>query len=305
MYNNERKQRYIEEKTQQTILNPYFLPNMFNKISVVEEEKGKDIADFSTYDILECYKRLNTTSLEFLRNLNSQLSTYTQWCMQQNLVMDNQNHYFEIKDQMLKDSLNKFLFNIKFVTRETIVDWANQLLNAQDSFILLALFEYGRGQQWKDILQVKLEDVSKDSIKLPTGRTVRISPELRQYAIKAAEETIYNKYKTNGEFHEVNLLPSEYIVKDKYNAMYTDNKHRARVMIYNTERIYNYLGISDYMTNGGIIESGKLHMVRERAAHYGITPKEYIYSDYKKEIEEQYNCVITRPRFMTKYGDLL
>lgn len=305
MYNEERKQRYIQEKTQQIIINPYFLPELFNKISPVEQEKRKDIADFSNYDIKDCYKYLSLTSLDSLRNINSQLSTYTIWCIQQNLVADNQNHFAEMGDAIFQSCLNKFLLTKKIVSREMVVDWARQLLNAQDSFILLALFEFGRGKQWSDILQAKITDISGNTMKLASGRTVQISTELKKYAIQASQATVYYRYGDEKEDKQMIFQTSEYIVKDKWNAVHTDLHHRARVMVFTMMRILKYLGIDAYVTNGGIIESGKVHMVRERSAFYNMTPAEYIYSGHRHEVENQYNCVITRTQFMTKYGDLL
>ena len=59
------------------------------------------------------------------------------------------------------------------------------------------------------------------------------------------------------------------------------------------------------MTANGLSESGKIHMIKERSEQLGITPKDYVYSNYIQEVEEQFNCRIVRSSFMLKYGDHL
>ena len=95
MYNEERKRRFISEHNVEVTLPNNYLECQFNKISNVEETLNKDLCNFTFYEITEYYKLLNLTSTVSLSVMNSQFSLYTQWCLQQNLVDDGQNHFLE------------------------------------------------------------------------------------------------------------------------------------------------------------------------------------------------------------------
>jgi hypothetical protein len=69
--------------------------------------------------------------------------------------------------------------------------------------------------------------------------------------------------------------------------------------------MFEYLGVGSYMSPNSIVESGKLHMIKKRAKELGITPKEYLYSEYIKEVETQFGCTITRSIYGKKYDEYL
>lgn len=49
----------------------------------------------------------------------------------------------------------------------------------------------------------------------------------------------------------------------------------------------------------------KIDMIKNRSAELGISAKDYIYSDYIREVEEKYNCKIVKSVFWIKYEDYL
>ena len=99
MYNDTIKTRYIQEKSSTTNMPNGYLARMFNKTDSFESKLDKDISNFTVYEIEDLYKTLNIKSVEYLTVLHSHLSLYTQWCMQQNLVLDCQNHFAEPETQ--------------------------------------------------------------------------------------------------------------------------------------------------------------------------------------------------------------
>ena len=116
MYNKEYKERFIAERE-----NKKYLECQFEKVSSMETELNKDVSNFTYYEIVEYYKLLNTCSLEYLRVLNSQFSLYTQWCLQQNLVSDSQNHYLELRTEDYDNCINKALINLKVIPKSVIL----------------------------------------------------------------------------------------------------------------------------------------------------------------------------------------
>ena len=59
------------------------------------------------------------------------------------------------------------------------------------------------------------------------------------------------------------------------------------------------------MSANTITESGKIYMIKERAKILRKTSKNYIYSDYIKEVEEKYDFRMIRSTFWLKYEEYL
>lgn len=303
-YNEEIKKRYVEEKGNKTLVPASHLLNTFKKSAEYEFEHGKDLCDWTRYEITEYYKILNSTSLEVLINLNSVFSQYTQFCLENNLVKDNQNHYLEINFNILNNCINKAILNKKVVTRETVLEWVNELPNPKDKFILLGTFEFGKSNDHQDITNAKQDDVEGYRLKL-ADRTVDISDELLDIIYDCEITDEY--YSISGSCtRTMPLVDYGYIVKSYPNQSIDATVYQKGRNVYaSSRRIMQYLGIGDWMNLSAISESGKLHMINKRAKELGMSAVEYIYSDFIKEVETQYNCKITRSIYMKKYKEYL
>ena len=176
-YNEELKKRYIKEKEKILSVSSNYIDVQFRKSSEMEYELNKDISNWTTYEIIEYYKILNMTSYESLLCVNSTLSQYTQFCLENSLVKDNQNHYLEMTKDLLADCINKAILEKKIVERETVLRWVEELPNPRDQFILLSLFEYGKSKDFKDIVYARPQDIQGNKLKL-SNRTVNISDKL-------------------------------------------------------------------------------------------------------------------------------
>ena len=152
MYNEEQKNRYINMRENEVVVNKFTLRSYFERSEVLEKKLDKDVCNFSVYDIYELHKILNMSSLSSLSMLNSNYSMYTQWCLQEGLVSDSQNHFLEITRENLSKCINKSLIQKKLVSREQILDWtSHSLLNQMDQFILLSLFDFFKSKNFCDI----------------------------------------------------------------------------------------------------------------------------------------------------------
>lgn len=308
MFNKEIKERYISEKDQSAILPKEYLKCHFNKLEKYEEESNKDVCCFTVREIREYYKTLNTSSLEYIATLNSQLSQYTQWCLQNNLVVDNQNHFLEFDLNAMKECLNIVKLNKKIVTREEVLRWCEQLPNPKDQFIILGLFEGLKGKDFCDFTKLKPSDVNGNTLSLHNNREIEVSDKLISYIHDSIEETKYypcivGTYNLN---RIIDLVDFGYVIK-YYPNMQEDatDFQKGRVIYNGIRRSLQYIGVFETMTANGLSESGKIHMIKERSEQLGVIPKDYVYSNYIQEVEEQFNCRIVRSSFMLKYGDHL
>ena len=305
MFNKELKERYIQEKSESVTLPSHYLECQFNKVEKTEQELNKDVCDFTAYEIIEYYKILNISSLESLAVMNSHFSMYTQWCLQNNIVKDNQNHFLEIDLEQIKKCINKIMFKKKIVSREQIISWCDQLPNPKDQLVILGLFEGMKGKDFSDFVNLRPQDVHGNKLKLFDGRELIVSNKLLKYIKESIKETIY--YSSSGGQQKVMpLVDKGYVIKSYPNTKEGTSAFAKGRIIYNSiSRSLNYVGVLDFMSANSIFESGKIDMIKRRSKELGISAKNYVYSSHIKEVEKKYNCKIVRSVFWIKYEDYL
>ena len=309
MYNSEIKQRYIEKKESDTIISDGALDNLFNRTMEFEENFGKDLSCFTYYEIEEMYKTWNSSSFNTLQVQHSSLTMYTDWCINNSLVVDFQNHFREFNREKLTNCLNLVVFNSRVFNREQILEWCNDVYtkNPSDAFILLALFEGIRGDNYSDIANLKMSDFNAEelTVRLPYNKkTVKISQQLYNYAKKADETLVYHSLLSNAEFP---LLNDDLIIKNKYNAvMGANEKNRNRRVEKRVKQMAEYFGLDNILTTKALIESGVLYYVIQKCKETGLEPYECI-KRYGEEIEYQfdYKIIRTNRRFCDRYKEYL
>ena len=305
MYNEELKFRFINERDEQIITSNNYLVNLFEKSSVTEEELNKDLCNFTFYEIEEFYKLLNASSINALSVINSHYSSYTQWCMQQNLVADGQNHFTEMWFGNFSNCINKGKMNMQVLSKEIIYDVIKQLNNPKDQFIILGLFEGIKGKDFCELANLKPEHIKGNVVQLCTGREVEISNKLLSIIEDCIETHEY--YATTGKEEKViPLVDNGYIIKDYPNVQDGRLEKRSGRSVKNSiERTVKGLGLHGIVTANNIVESGKLNMIKEQAKEKGMSCKEYICSSHLNDVKEKFNCTISTSRYIIKYEDYL
>ena len=108
MYNEEQKNMYINHRKKDVSF--VYLSNIelqFKRTAETEKELEKDVCNWNLYEIVDFYKMYNCTSYEVLLCINSTLSKYTNFCLENGLVKDNQNHFLECSTDTLESCINK------------------------------------------------------------------------------------------------------------------------------------------------------------------------------------------------------
>lgn len=310
MYNEDVKKRFIEEKENTTIMSPNFILNKFKHIESTENELGKDLSNFTTDEIISYYKLSNFTSYDSLNITNNLFARYTQWCLQNSLVKDNQNHYLEFTPHILNTCMNKALIAQKIISKDTLYSWIKDLENPRDIFVFLCLFEFGRSKDFVEISNAKLKDLNGNELTLCTGRTVKISNELKNIIYDCVDATTYVAITSdrNGSKPTLrNLVDNGSIMKMTYNSNINANDATKGRGIYSLiQRNLDYLDVQSNISSNDIVDSGKIHFIKERAKELGITTYEYVYnSKYLQEVNHQFGCKITRSVFWLRYKEYL
>lgn len=299
-FNEEQKIRFIKKKDEATFTTSYH-ERQFNKSAEYEAELGKDLSNWTVYEILEYYKMLNFSSLSSVDILNSLFSDYTQFCLENSLVKDGQNHFLEITIELKNSCLNKMIKNRKILDREMLLDLVDQLPNPKDQFIIISLFEYGKSNDFRDMSNAKPEDVIGNILRL-SNREVKISDKLLEIIEACKIEDKYYSI-TGKNTSEMPLIDDGHIIKKYPNNVSSNARRNGRNIYVACKRIFEFLDIS-WLTPNDITTSGKIHMIRTRSKELEITAKEYIYK-YINEVENQYDSKIIKNRFLTEYESYL
>lgn len=286
MYNEELKRRFIEKRSNEVILpHPNYLECQFEKTAEMENELGKDLYDFATHEIIEYYKMLNLACVSTLSVMNSHFSHYTRWCLEQNLVKDNQNHFLELNTDNFKNCINKIMREAKMLTKNIIDQMLEELENPRDQFVILALFEGIKGAGYCEIIKLRPEDIRDGVAYLCTGRKVKISKKLENIIEECIITNIH--YSTGVGRREYPLKDNGYVYKDLYNTFVLTEDRRSSNMRMQIKRILEFLGMVDYITGNDIYNSGKLHRIKLKASEYNISCKELVNSAKYVEIMKE------------------
>ena len=310
MYNKETKERYIEEKKATTILPNSYLERLFKKTEVFEIEHGKDVSNFTFYDIEEMYKTWSMSSLQSMQVINSALSMYTQWCLKQNLVIDSQNHYLEITKDVMNGTLNQLKAKSKIITREQLLSLLPELPNASDAFLLLALFEGICGKEYCELSNLELKDIKGNIATLCTNREVAMSDELTRLVNESGNTYEYYPVSANAKKEKISFdAYDNKIIKDFCNtALDTCDFQIGRRIYRKIKRSVDYIGMA-HLNGNNIVECGKVYFINKICEERKITAKEYLYSKIgSEELKNQFGgsfASSARIAFIKKYEEYL
>lgn len=284
MYNEERKQRYLKEES---LSNTPTLIRLFKKSETFEQANNRDLCEWSATEIITFFKYLNTGSVNTLVVYRSLLTNYTQWCLQNNLTETGQNNWQIITQNILRECINKQK-NIVLI-RQEVLDICQDVENDGDAFLLLGTFEgigsYGKSRE--ELVEARRSDINVDNntIKLCTGRILKISDELKYYAIEASKATVIH---AGGKDYPVsNDEPYDLIIKTKKRKNEKDDPHRSGIRCY--VRLCKIISDHGYVVSiAGIENSGKIEYLNEQAIKSEMSVEEWL------SIKENENKFIER-----------
>ena len=305
MYNETIKKRYKQEREKTIVVPQYALDLDFKKTNTFEEQLDKDVYDFTVYEILNMYKTWNSKSIDTLYVINNRLSQYSQWALEQNLVVDNQNHFLEINRDMLLGCINMIAQQKRIVSREQMIAWCSRLPNACDKFIFLGLYEGLNGKDYEDFWNTTIEDIDKQKriIRVKRGE-LPISDTLIDYA-EESNRTL-ELYPMTGDMARVTkLVENGKIIKLKINSMYDDPFHNGKNIYVSIVRVCKFLDIDQWYNTRQANESGIINFIKHGMKQYGLSFRDYLWSDHLREAEFQYDRKIVRSSFYTKYKHLI
>lgn len=309
IYNQETKERFLDSID----LNQYprrWWERVFEKSYMFEVRNNKDLYSFTTPEILEFYKFLDIRSLTPLIVYNANLVKYGQWALNENMITDGQNHFYEMDNEVLFTCVNQAKLNKSILSYDEFFEIVrDKIVNEQDKFVFLCIFEGIKGRYYQEIVDLKLSDIDKEksTVKLSSGRTIAVSKEFIDYAERADNEHDYisllGEYGVGNKI--IKLIPSSTIYKEKQNS----NGRVVNRTVYNTivRNIESINDLNSTITSKSISDSGMIYYLNRRADEKGTTVAELLKNpETCQDIIDKYNFNIrTRVRWLMQYENFL
>ena len=308
LYNDEIKRRFIEERLQENVFSERFLLLQFDYVAEYEREHNKDVCNFSLYEIMEYLKMRGFVSLESANVTASILNSYTTWCLQNSLVHDGQNHFEELSQDLLMNTLNKAVLDLRLIDRETFVKYVNEIVNPRDQFVLMMLFETGKSKDFEHIFsaQFKNFNAGTNELKLYDGRIVKVSNELAHIIDDSYDADIYYSISGNNAKKTTLITIDDRIMKSYPNQTSDVSVFQQGRVVYNScVRSLRYLGL-DFMNANAVVEAGKIAYITEQAKTKGVSGIKLLQDrEFVNKLEYQFNFNLNKRMFIRKYNDYL
>ena len=299
MYNADQKYEYIEKNEGRNSNLATAMSFIFKATEPIEESKGKDVAEFTVAEIMELYKSFTSRSFYNLTNRHSQLKWYAQWCLENNMIRDNQNHFTEISLENLKDCINTGYQRQGIMTRSEMESEIVQLLNARDQCLVYALFEGVQGKEFCELTELNVKQIKGNTLKLAT-RTIEVNPRLIELMRQSTEEYKYYSYGTSPREYPYDEADPN-VFKKTYNSK-QETQIRKRQRLYTClQRIKEYLG-NAAISATSLTESGRIDYIKSFMAKDG-TDLEATVRRHEKEIINKYGTFGSVPTYLMNYGD--
>lgn len=289
MYNEELKQKFIDTQVDS-------MKNMVKSIFIasekLENEKDKDIAEFTIDEIFDMFNQIGSKTYRSLYLKKTYLANYVDF-YQENRHIDIENNYRNITVNDLIEFTKINLPNRKCLLRSDILSIIDRLPNAIDQFFILALYEGIRGDKYIDLLSLKMSDIDKETLtaNLASGKKIKISKELYECARMAAAQVEYIPIKNVFEppKRAIRLENVPEILRVRNNTATSSKDKTASDLQKKADRvskkmyqIKTYLDCKD-LSISRIFLSGFATKLMSIQTYYGLT---YMELEDKEEVKE-------------------
>lgn len=277
LYNPDRKMKFLEEEYPNEATRTTY-KSLLSIISVYENEKDKDLCDFSYADAVELLIGLRRKSLQSLNVAHTVIVKYTDWCIDPNQFYSKTgfNAFKLIRPEEKEKYVHQIAVKKSYFTREEIFgEVINQLYNYIDKAIIALIFEGVRGRSengysFEELRNLKKKDIMPESNQvvvtrydedyIEQKRVVEVSPETMSILVKAREEEEYHKDNGNasGKLAILPLRDNDYLIRTIANNWFGDDE-RATINSIHTrfKAIREYTGVK-FLNATLVFQSGLL-----------------------------------------------
>lgn len=295
MYNHERKPQYLAEKMQKADISTN-LRGWFEQSEYFEEKCDTDVCEWNTSQIIEFMKYIDTPRIQVLVLMKNQFALYTDWCLMNRMVRDNQNHFRELNDVDLCqcvdiEKLRRYIF-----TESDIAQFINKLPNYSDKLLILGLYE---GLTPKNMVDLKVSDIDRDALRLSDGRRLEVSNKLLLIVEEADKETSYMALSEDGRTYPCVETDTVFKPLARKNA-----RGGTLMLMRRFRKCLDYLGLPE-MNVKDIGECGRIKYIKELMQFYNTDLSTILEGDKRRMVEYRYGKIQNRLTYMGTYGKFI
>lgn len=305
MYNSTTKKDYISYNPNNNQRFDSVMTNYFNRAEESELAAGKDLGEFTVSEIIGMYKSFCTPSIDMLVVINNQFQNYTTWYMKNVRNIDNQNHYREMRRDILMQCISFTAAKNNLLDRNNLLTMIKDFANPYEQFLYLALFEGIKGEQLSDFYELRVSDfdTKKMTVSLP-GRVIPVSKELIHYANDTADEYII--YNINGEPTNRGrfLEEDDRIIKcSKSSGFELEPSERTGIIYRMMRKTKRYDFVPTSLSVTSIYESGRCQMIKELFQQNTEYDLSTVIRSNLEQIELRYGRMKSIPKWIDQYGE--
>lgn len=288
LYNEGIKKRFINWYIKEKQTSEYYIRRVFSMTAPFEKMYGHDLFDFNATEIANMYQTMLFKTYGVLLNYHSIWRNYVTWSIQQNMVKDNINHFYDGAFELATGALAKFIPSFflekNVITDEVLREWEDSCPNMVDAFLLRALYEGIKGKDYVELLKLELKDIdTKNNIAhLCTGRTVKVSNRLIDLAKEADLEQEYYPVVPDDDSatlrktypykkDETTIFKNYPNAQDDADIFTQGRRIQARI-----KRMFAYLGVNRMMSVSLLQVSGEIDFINKAATNLNISGEDFI-----------------------------
>src|SRR5690606_32649987 len=241
LYNKPVKTKYLDRYDNEDTKEVY--GRIFKKSAMLEQQYQKDLCDFTEEQLKEfVINVLQPKTKESSRSIYSTISSYIEWAIQSKLSIHEVNPWKKRSTAYIYSLVIPVKNYMSFEEKQYIFE---ALVNAQDKFIVEALWNGIQGEKLMELVTLKIEHVHPEENKVTIydeqGQVKReiiaFDDQLCTYALMANEQRIY--VKRNGQCSENAISDSADLVESSYILKHSNTKHRGARTFTTHYTVYN------------------------------------------------------------------
>lgn len=292
LFNEELKKEFLDLYPSSTKYNyEYVLSKSYD----LENKWNKDLSVFNEEELNLLFSNMGAKSFLSISTQVSAISKYIQYT----IVKDDHNkkraNYAEIpqfKGEKLNKYIDKEALNKTVITRQELYKIVDDCESAQDGVIFSLLFEIGKGEDFDELVNLKIQDVDekKNILRLNSNngsqRQIEVPQECIDVILEAAETNVYPKQSVNNlafKGEQFDLVETKHILKPskRKNADIKVTPQQLRQRFTKIKSIFEY----DELTPTSTMISGMIDYADKIIKEKNLN---WLESEHYKEITERY-----------------
>lgn len=275
MYNESIKTRYLERYHNKDTKEVY--GRIFKKSALLERKHQKDLCDFTDEQLKQfVIDILQPKTKESSRSIYSTISSYVEWAIQERISKHSVNPWHKRST----DYIYSLVIPVKnYMTYDEKQYVIQTLVNAQDKFIVEALWNGIQGDKLTELVTLKMKHVFPEENKVVIcdehdqmkREIIAFDEQLCRLALMANEQRLY--IKKNGQCSENTISENADLVDSSYIVKHSNTKHRGNRAFTTHYTVYNRIEMlrsltelqkfSHVLVTKNIVRSGMIYHAKQ------------------------------------------